>query len=162
MESTDGRGDELGRRRSDSRVSEFADARTTRLLQAVLGKVRMRRLTLLLGGFAVLVTGIVVASFASATKADTRWAIDRASTLVWRLAVAAIVLALSLTPAASLLESEQEDGVHGPSYPYYSRDGAWVAFTSDRSGTRDLYVARVGGTADRLTETDHGVSQADR
>ena len=63
----------------------------------------MRRLTLLLGGFAVLVTGIVVASFASATKADTRWAIDRASTLVWRLAVAAIVLALSLTPAASLL-----------------------------------------------------------
>ena len=35
--------------------------------------------------------------------------------------------------------------------PVYSRDGRWVAFTSDRGGSYALYVARVGGAARRLT-----------
>ena len=43
--------------------------------------------------------------------------------------------------------------------PIYSRDGAWVAFTSDRSGNNDIYVSRVGAAADRITDSDHGSGQ---
>ena len=117
----------------------------------------MHRLALLLAGFAALATAIVVASFASATKAETRSALIHLGTLVGRLAVASLVFALSLTPAGCLTASSSGRDESGLGYPYYSRDGAWAAFTSDRSGTRELYVARLGGAADQLTDTDHGV-----
>ena len=89
----------------------------------------MRRLALLFAGFAILVTGIVVASFASTTKAETRSALTHVGTLAWRLAVASLVFALSLTPAGCLTESNGERDAHGVGYPYYSRDGVSVAFT---------------------------------
>jgi TolB protein len=118
----------------------------------------MRRPALPLAGFAVLVTGVLAALAVSTTKADVRSALASAASLAWRLAVAAFVAALSLTPAGCLTASNDEGDQRGASYPYYSRDGASVAFTSDRSGTRDIYVARLGQEARRITDTDHGVA----
>lgn len=37
--------------------------------------------------------------------------------------------------------------------PRYSRDGRWVAFTSDRGGNYALHVARVGGAARQITDS---------
>jgi dipeptidyl aminopeptidase/acylaminoacyl peptidase len=37
--------------------------------------------------------------------------------------------------------------------PVYSRDGRWVAFTSDRGGSYALYAARIGGAARRITDS---------
>ena len=38
--------------------------------------------------------------------------------------------------------------------PAYSRDGSWVAFTSDRDGSYALYAAPVGGAARRITDAE--------
>ena len=119
----------------------------------------MRRFALPLAGLAALLVGVAVASFASATKAETRWALANLATLSWRLAVAGVVFALSLTPAGFLVDSSDEKATTGtPSLPSYSPDGEWVAFTSDRSGKNEVYVARVGGEARRITHSDHGVA----
>lgn len=117
----------------------------------------MRRLVLLLAGLTALVAGVAVASFADATKAEMRWLLGRTASLARRAAVGTLVLALSLTPAGCLTGSGSERDESGTSYPYYSRDGTWVAFTSDRDGPSDVYVAPVGGPADRITDTDSGV-----
>lgn len=52
-----------------------------------------------------------------------------------------------------------DDGGRTPieGMPVYSADGRWVAFRSDRTGTYQVYLARVGGDAVRITDTDHGV-----
>ena len=43
--------------------------------------------------------------------------------------------------------------------PAWSRDGAWLAFVSDRDGKRQLYrIALHGGEAERLTNTEDGVN----
>jgi dipeptidyl aminopeptidase/acylaminoacyl peptidase len=43
--------------------------------------------------------------------------------------------------------------------PAWSPDGRWLAFVSDRDGTRQLYRMAVdGGEAERLTKTDDGVT----
>ncbi|MDO8679530.1 MAG: S9 family peptidase [Acidobacteriota bacterium] len=45
------------------------------------------------------------------------------------------------------------------SQPAWSRDGAWLAFVSDRDGKRQLYrIALVGGEAEKLTSTEEGVT----
>lgn len=67
------------------------------------------------------------------------------------------LLALSLTAAGCLTGSSSEGDESGPSYPSYSRDGAWFAFTSDRSGRDEIYVARVGAAAHRITHSEPGV-----
>lgn len=40
--------------------------------------------------------------------------------------------------------------------PAYSPDGTWVAFTSDRTGTSQIYVGRYGAPATRITDSKHG------
>lgn len=117
----------------------------------------MRRFALPLGGLAALVAGVAFASFASATKAETRWVLAEGSRLVWRAALAALVFALSLTPAGFLVGSNDEQETSGPSLPTYSLDGELLAFTSDRSGRNELYVARTGAAAHRITDSEHGV-----
>ncbi|MEO7157657.1 MAG: S9 family peptidase [Vicinamibacterales bacterium] len=45
------------------------------------------------------------------------------------------------------------------SAPAFSPDGAWLAFTSDRDGKRQIYrIAPGGGEAEKLTTTDDGVN----
>lgn len=117
----------------------------------------MRRRAVLLAGLAAPGISLAVASFVSATKVETRWVLAQVSTPVWRLAVAAFVVALSLTPAGCLVESNGEDEKSGPSLPSYSSDGAWFAFTSDRSGKDEIYVARTGNAASKTTDSEHGV-----
>ena len=43
--------------------------------------------------------------------------------------------------------------------PAWSPDSAWLAFTSDRDGERQIYrIAIAGGEAERLTKTDQGIA----
>ena len=69
------------------------------------------------------------------------------------LGVAALALVLSLTAAGCGLGSSTK-AVAGA--PTYSRDGVWTVFTSDRTGTDEIYVARVGSGDDRITDSDDG------
>lgn len=117
----------------------------------------MRRWAVLLAGLAALGISVAVASFVSATRDETRSVLAQVSTLVWRLAVAAFVFTLALTPAGFLVESNGEHERSGPSLPSYSPDGAWLAFTSDRSGKDEIYVARAGNAASKTTDSEHGV-----
>ena len=129
----------------------------------------MRRFALLLAGSVLLVTGVTVASVASATKAETRWILAQIGTLAWRLSVAAVIFALSLTPAGFLVDSQSERGDPSAagvidSDASWSPDSRLLAFDrSDygspgdtRSGTSDVFVASADGRAlRRLTQTPY-------
>lgn len=67
------------------------------------------------------------------------------------LAVVATVLAVAGTGCAWRSSAKPNEG-----RPAYSRDGTWVAFTSDRTGTSQIYVARYGAPATRITDSKHG------
>lgn len=128
----------------------------------------MRRFALLAGSV-VLATGVTVASFASTTKTETRWVLAQVGTLAWRLSVAAVVFALSLTPAGFLVDSQSERGDPSAagvidSDASWSPDSRLLAFDrSDygspgdtRSGTSDVFVASADGRAlRRLTQTPY-------
>ena len=128
----------------------------------------MRRFALLAGSV-VLATGVTVASFASTTKTETRWVLAQVGTLAWRLSVAAVVFALSLTPAGFLVDSQSERGDPSSagvidSDASWSPDSRLLAFDrSDygspddtRSGPSDVFVASADGRGlRRLTHTPY-------
>jgi Tol biopolymer transport system component len=66
-------------------------------------------------------------------------------------AAALCVLACVLMGAGCELRSS--DAAPDEGRPVYSRDGRWVAFTSDRAGSYAVYLARVGSAARRLTDS---------
>lgn len=133
----------------------------------------MRRFALLLAGSVLFVTGVTVASFASTTKAETRWVLAQTGTLAWRLSVAVVVFAFSLTPAGFLIDSGsgRQAGPGDPSSAgvidanhFWSPDSRLIAFDrSDygsaddtRSGTSDVFIASADGSGlRRATETPY-------
>jgi Tol biopolymer transport system component len=131
----------------------------------------VRRLVLPLAGLAVLLVGVAAAAFANATKAEARWLLAHLVSVTWRVAVAALVFALSLTPAGCLVDSSSDGAPGDPSSAgvidsdaFWSPDSRSIAF--DRSdygspddtgsGSSDVFVASADGRELRqLTRTPH-------
>ena len=136
-----------------------------------LEEVRVRRLALALAGLAVLVVGVAAAAFANATKSEARWLLAHLVSVTWRVAAAALVFALSLTPAGCLVDSGSDGAPGDPSSAgvidsnaFWSPDSRFVAF--DRSdygppgdtpsGRSDVFVASAdGGQLRRVTRTPY-------
>jgi TolB protein len=71
-----------------------------------------------------------------------------------RLVRIALVVLLVVVAAGCAIRSHAAPNEGAPAY---SRDGRWVAFTSDRGRGNDaIYVARVGGAASRITDSRDG------
>lgn len=81
------------------------------------------------------------------TVRETNWDENAYETEIW------------IGDAASGQSRQVTNARKSSSQPAFSPDGAWLGFTSDRDGKRQVYrIALRGGEAERLTSTEEGVN----